>query len=92
MQNDTFVWTDELVAEYSLASQKLTLYEFKRQHTFIEVKKDNECEILSFIDTNQNLIEKDIKSNCYYRDSFFVAFNTLISNPAFKIHSVKRLS
>lgn len=84
MNNDNFVWTDELVAEYSLASQKLTIFEFKRSKTIPK----KEYEILSYIDPDiisdvQNLNVIDNKHSV----KWFIA-----ERCNYKIHSIKRLS
>lgn len=45
MSNKEFKWTDELVAEYSLASQSLTLFDFKRKK-IAELQSKPEWEII----------------------------------------------
>lgn len=43
---DNFIWTDELVAEYSLASQTLTLWEFKRRKASHTVREEVGWEVV----------------------------------------------
>ena len=58
---DAFVWTDELVAEYSLATQPLTIWEFKRsKQAPIEVER---------VKVNIYPIEQCRMTDGYYRHS-----------------------
>jgi len=61
-----FIWTDELVAEYSLASQPLSIFEFKRQ----KQQPSKDWEIVSFrhIYTKENIWSVGDDGNyCIYK-------------------------
>ncbi len=85
---DNFKWTDELVAEYSLASQELTLFEFKR-------RKQMQYEILSFEFAVSGLGASSIIHLCG-RDGTYGLYSSplehFLNSPSHKIHSVRRNS
>lgn len=90
--SDTFFWTDALVAEYSLASQKMTLFEFKRFITERESKQNsnNDWEIVAYCDQLNNNKIHSAKELEYFKHNYNIySARRLSDGEVFVLHETR---